>query len=362
MFWLILKRESGMENKQPIRILITRLSHIGDCILTLPVLSAIRGQYPEAFIAWAVESPSQKLLRHHPDLDEIIMIPKGWMSKPKCWSQVARNLRSFKFDIAIDPQGITKSALLGWISGAQTRIGGRGRWGRELSPFLNNRLVETTSAHVVDRSMELLNAIGVQGSYLESRRMDLPLCEQAGKTMGDWVTKAGIKKPFVVINPGGSWASKRWEMDRYGAVASYLKRQYKIQSVVVWANDEELEMANEIHKVDPEATILAPATSLTELAALTNRSAFFIGGDTGPLHLAVASGTPCVGLYGTTRPEESGAYGSGHIAIQKWYQAGSCRERRSAENDAMRDINASDVIEACDKMILKLGLELQSVA
>jgi len=351
-----------MEDKQPTRILITRLSHIGDCILTLPVLSAIRQQYPKAFIAWAVESPSQKLLRHHPDLDEIIMIPKGWMTKPKCWSQVAKNLRSFKFDIAIDPQGITKSALLGWISGAKTRVGGRGRWGRELSPVLNNRLVETRTSHVVDRSMELLTAVGVEPEHLEARQLDLPLCEQAVKTIDSWLANADVNEPFTVINPGGSWASKRWEMERYGAVASYLKRQYRIQSVVVWASDEEREMANVIHQVDPQASIIAPATSLTELAALANRSAFFIGGDTGPLHLAVASGTPCVGLYGTTRPEESGAYGSQHTAIQKWYQSGSCRERRSAENDAMRDIQTSDVTEACDEMISQLGLNLQSVA
>lgn len=357
-----MKHESGMETKQPTRILITRLSHIGDCILTLPVLSAMRSQYPDAFIAWAVESPSQKLLRLHPDLDEIIMIPKGWVSKPKCWSQVAKKLRSFKFDIAIDPQGITKSALLGWISGARTRVGIRGRWGRELSPILNNRFVETKSAHVVDRSMELLAAVGVQGAYLESRRTDLPLCEQAVNTMAAWISKAGLVEPFAVINPGGSWASKRWEMERYGTVASYLKQHYQIPSVIVWANDEELEMANSIHSVDSEATVIAPATSLTELAALTNRSAFFVGGDTGPLHLAVSSGTPCVGLYGTTRPEESGAYGSEHLSIQKWYQAGSCRERRSAENDAMRDIHPRDVFQACDEMIEKLGLKCRSVA
>lgn len=354
--------ENGMGNKQPTRILITRLSHIGDCILTLPVLSAIRSQYPEAFIAWAVESPSQKLLRHHPDLDEIIMIPKGWMSQPKCWSQVAKKLRSFRFDIVIDPQGITKSALLGWISGARIRVGGRGRWGRELSPLLNNRLVETKSAHVVDRSMELLAAVGIQKDLLGSPRTGLPLCEQSVSTIAAWISNAGLDEPFVVINPGGSWASKRWEMDRYGVVASYLKREYQIQSVVVWANDQELEMANVIHAVDPEATIIAPATSLTELAALTSRSVFFIGGDTGPLHLAVSSGTPCVGLYGTTLPEESGAYGPEHLAIQKWYQAGSCRERRSAENDAMCDIHPSDVMEACDQMILKIGFKHRSVA
>ena len=91
------------------------------------------------------------------------------------------------------------------------------------------------------------------------------------------------------------------------------------------------------------------------MAALAKRARFFVGGDTGPMHIATAVGTPCVGLYGTTRPEESGAYGDQHQSIQKWYQAGSCRERRSAANDAMRDISVNDVVESCQAMQAKLN-------
>ena len=148
-----------MEVSRSPRILITRLSHIGDCVLTLPMLTAIRKKYPGAFIAWAVEAPSDQLLEIHPDLDEVILVPKSWVRKPKHWFELRKKLGSYRFEIAIDPQGISKSAMLGWISGAQQRIGIRGRWGRELSPFLNNRLVETKSPHIVDRSVELLSEL-----------------------------------------------------------------------------------------------------------------------------------------------------------------------------------------------------------
>ncbi len=113
-------------------------------------------------------------------------------------------------------------------------------------------------------------------------------------------------------------------------------------------------MAAHIHRVAGNAAVIAQETSLTELAALCHRAGFFIGSDTGPLHLATAVGTPCVGLYGTTRPEESGAWGPQHIAIQKWYQSGSCRQRRNASNEAMRDIQVEDVLNGCRMMISRI--------
>ena len=348
-------------NEAP-RILITRLSHIGDCVLTLPMLAAVREKFPEAFIAWAVESPSHKLLKLHPDLDEIVLIPKGWAGKPKCWFELSKKLKSYEFDIALDPQGITKSAMLGWLSGAKTRIGIRGRWGRELSPYLNNRLVQTKSLHIVERSIELLAELGIATHDFQSVQTGLPVCPDSLRSIENQLENRNIDEQFVMINPGGSWASKRWELDRFGSVASYLKRHHGLTSVIVWAGDDEHEMARVIHDFDAEASIIAPATSLTGLAALSSKALFFVGSDTGPMHIAAAMGTPCIGLYGTTRPEESGAYGSQHLAIQKWYQSGSCRKRRNAGNEAMRDILASDVFSACDQMIQTLNGQQRSVA
>ena len=339
----------NIDMKSP-RILITRLSHIGDCLLTLPMLNAIRFNYPQALIVWAVEPPTHHLLKSHPGIDEIVSIPRNWIGKPKQWKDLRAQLRSFQFDIAIDPQGLTKSASLGWISGATNRVGAKGQWGRELSPWLNNRLITPQSTHVVDRSMELLAGIGIENPEV---KFELPTSPDADATIDQWMTEQGLNH-FAVINPGGSWASKRWENERFGSVASHLWKTHGIKTVVTWAGIEELAMAKEIVELNSDGSILAERTNLPELQSIVNRADFFIGCDTGPMHLATAVGTPCVGLYGTTRPEDSGAYGPQNIAIQKWYQSGSCKQRRKAANDAMRDIMAADVNAACDQMLAHL--------
>ncbi len=334
------------------RILITRLSHIGDCVLTLPVLCALRRKFPEAFIAWTVEKPTNQLLELHPDLDEIILIPKGWLGKPSQWSDIRRRLRSHRFDIAIDPQGITKSSMLAWLSGAKRRIGLQGRWGRELSGWLNNELVSTQSPHVVDRSLEMLVPLEVSNPEAEYR---LPVDATSQRQVLSFLEARQIRRPFVVVNPGASWPSKRWDNDSFAAVVRHLERRHNLQSVVTWAGEEERGMAQAIVHCKDECGIVAPKTSLREYAALCDYAAFFIGCDTGPMHIAAAMGTPCVGLYGTTLPTESGAYGPANIAVQKWHQDGSCRERRKADNLAMMDIKPEDVFEACDQMVERLG-------
>ena len=340
------------------RILITRLSHIGDCLLTVPMLNAIVEHHPNAFIAWAVEPPTHQLLKNHPGIDEIISIPKGWMGKPAQWKPIREELQSFEFDIAIDPQGLTKSSMLGWMSRAANRIGAKGQWGRELSPWLNNRLVRPKASHVVDRSMELLQQMGIENPTVH---FELPTDHVADKMVDVWLREKSLKR-YAVINPGGSWASKRWENERFGSVASHLLKQHGLKTVVTWAGAEELAMAEEIVALNPSGSFLADRTNLTELQSLLAGAEFFVGCDTGPMHLSTAVGTPCVGLYGTTRPEDSGAYGQHNIAVQKWYQSGSCKKRRKASNDAMRDILASDAMTACDDMIKSIKSLASKVA
>ena len=270
------------------RILITRLSHIGDCILTLPMLCALRRKLPNAHISWAVEAPTQQLLKLHPDIDELIIVPKQWAKKPKCWKELFGSLRRPKFDFAIDPQGITKSAALAKISRAKTRIGIRGRWGRELSPYLNNCLINTEAPHIVDRSLELLKPFGVaMTNKRPTVEFRLPVCSQSRAVTTQFLSQKlipnGSQEKFVVINPGASWESKRWETDRFATVASHLHKRHRIRSVVTWAGAEEKTMAERICSLNPNATIMADKTSLAELASLCQQAHFFIGCDTGPL-------------------------------------------------------------------------------
>ncbi len=332
-----------MSEKRP-HILICRLSHIGDCVLTLPMALQLRRGFPAARICWAMESPTDQLLADHPAIDEILLIPRKWLKSPSAILETRRRLAERRFDIAVDPQSILKSALLARLSGARTRLGFAGVHGREKSHWLNNCRVVPQSSHLVDRSLELIQPLIGSFGFPGFR---LPVPAVAAASTQQFLDQQGISGPFAVINPGASWPSKRWETDRFADVARALSEQPGIASVITWAGDEEKRMAEQIVQRAAGSARMAPATRLPELAALLARAAIFVGCDTGPLHIAAAAGTVCVGLYGPTRPGDSGAYGAVHVAIQARYQAGSCRQRRAAPNDAMRDIHVPEVIAGC---------------
>ena len=333
-------------NKSP-RILITRLSHIGDCVLTLPMACAIKRAMPNAWIGWAMESPTHKLLADHPCIDQIIVTPKGWLAKPTEWFKQRKRLKDLNFDIALDPQGLTKSSVLGSLSKAPIRIGFSAPHGRELSSMCNNRFVGTQKTHLVDRSLDLLShaRLGIENPKVEFR---LPIQVADSETIVGWLNGENLLS-FLAINPGASWASKRWIPERFGYVARYAFKAFGIRSVVTWAGEEERAMAEAALATSKGAAILAPETTLGELAALFQEARTFIGCDTGPLHIAAAVGTQCIGLYGPTLPTHSGAYGDQHIAIQQWHQ--SDRNRKKATNLAMKDISVDEVCNAVDQVM-----------
>lgn len=341
------------------RILITRLSHIGDCVLTMPLLCALRQALPNAYIAWAVESPSYQLLEGHTALDEIIKIPKGWLkSLGKFW-EVRRTLREKRFDLVFDPQSLTKSSALGWVSGCKRRVGLAGPDGRELAPYLANERIHATQEHIVPRSLELLRVLGVKRPEVEFK---VPLHESAMDSMQKFVLHERLASGFAVINPSASWASKRWELDRFADVAQQLRARHGLRSVVVWAGADERAMAEQVVGASSGSAIVAPPTNLKELAALSTLSRLFVSSDSGPLHLAAAVGTPVVGLYGVTRPAACGAYGPVARNVQAFYQDGTARQRRSADNTALRAITVSMVSEACEQVLGLVPTKARSAA
>ena len=143
------------------RILIVRLTAIGDVIHTVPVLCALRRSLPHAEITWVVEGHAGDLIEGHPALDRLVRVPRKWLKSPRTVWAVRRQLRRLRCDVALDIQGLTKSAVAAWLSAAPRRIGFGGVDGRELSRLLNNRLVTPTSEHVIDRNLELLRPLGI---------------------------------------------------------------------------------------------------------------------------------------------------------------------------------------------------------
>ncbi|MBM4004361.1 MAG: glycosyltransferase family 9 protein [Planctomycetes bacterium] len=329
------------------RVVITRLSAIGDCILTLPVACAIRDQLPDAKIAWVTEPGAATLLRNHAAIDELIVAPKGWLKSPREIMNVRRRLRRFGCTVAIDPQSLAKSAIASWLSSARQRIGFAAPQGRELSTFLNNHRMVPKREHLVDRQLELLQPLGILEPAV---RFDVARDAEAEASIRDWLDADGFDR-FAVINPGAGWDSRLWPVERYAAVAAFLGHRFGLPSLVVWAGAREQAWADSIAMNSQGHAFAARSTRLPELASLLRRSTLFVGSDTGPMHLAAAVGTPCVAIHGPTQPALSGPYGHGHRAVQAYYQQGTSRQRRSGSNAAMLAVFVDDVCQACVEVL-----------
>ncbi len=336
------------------RILIVRLSAIGDVVQSMSVACALRDRFPTAFLAWVVGEPGGTLLRGHRALDEVIPLPRGWLKSPKAVWQLRRRLRAMRFDTAIDAQGLTKSAIIARLSGARRRLGFGDPWGREMSRWFNNETVDTTAVHVVDRNMQLLRPLGIDASPV---RFDVPELPADRESAERYIHENNLGDGFAIINTGAGWPSKLWPGDRHAAVAIHLGQCRNLPTVVIGGNDAERAMAEQIVARSEGHARLAPPMTLPELAAVMRRGRLFVGSDTGPLHLAAAVGTPCVGLHGPFPAEKHGPYGPGHIALQKMHFTGSTRQRRNASSQCMEAITINDVCEACDQLLQRDGQE-----
>lgn len=347
----------GFTGSNP-RILVVRLSAIGDCVLTVPMIHAIRRQYPQAHLAWIVDERAAMLLDGLADLDELLVIPRRWHRSLTAVLQIRRALRQRAFDVAIDPQSLTKSGLLSLLSGAKKRIGFAPPVGRELAPFLSNTLIEPKAEHLVERTLELLQPIGVQQTEV---RFQLPLYAGTENILDFTHVCMGKKKQFAVVNVGAGWPTKLWCADRFAEVIRHLGVVHDLSSMIVWHSGER-EMATEVVSKSGGYGHLAPATSLTELATLLRHARLMVGCDTGPLHLGVAVGTPCVGLYGPTDPARCGPYGAPHRSVQPEGGAPLVGMRRSAENTLMRKIRVDQVTAACDQVLDETNVDDRSAA
>jgi lipopolysaccharide heptosyltransferase I len=338
-----------MDDASP-RILIARLSAVGDCIHTTPVATALRKHFPKAFIAWVVQGGTAGLLESHPAIDRIIAVKKNWLRSPQEVAGLRSKLRSLQFDVAIDPQSLSKSAIAAWLSGAPRRIGFARPQGRELAPLLNNQTIVPAAAHVVDRYLELVRPLGVAPGSVQ---FELSASAASKQFADNTIDELHLRAGFAAINPGAGWDSKLWPAERYGKVARHLGEKLQLPSLALWSGDREKSWAETIVARSGGHAVMAPSTTLPQLGALVAAARMLVGADTGPLHLAAAMGTPCVGLYGPTRPEECGPYGAGHVAVQAYFQDGTSRQRRGSDNSAMQAITVEMVCQACANVLAR---------
>jgi len=334
-------------NRPACRLLAVRLSSLGDLVHTIPVVPALRAAYPDAQLDWVVDerwSPLMKLVR---GIDEVISLEPGVSGYLECMGRVRRG----QYSCAIDFQGIYRSAVLAWVSGAKRRIGRDRSCARErgAARFYNERVVPA-GRHVAEMSVSLAVQAGAQTQAEMQFPIEVP-AEEAGR-IREKLRREGAE--YIVVSPGGGWKSKCWPAERFGAVCAEIWRRHGIRSVINIAPGEEELGEAVVSKALPAQPIVYCA-ALPELVALMAEALVVVGGDTGPLHLAAAVGTRVVALFGSTNPERNGPLPRGvviqnHSGEPRNYQRGDYARGRSYSPE-MLSISVDQVLTAVEQEI-----------
>ena len=301
------------------RILVVKLSSMGDVVHVTPCLRALRRAFPAARIAMAVERRFAPLVRHSPHLDEVIEVDPGrgrladWLEP---WRRLAGRRRP-RFDLAIDFQGTHRSAAWIYASGARVRAGRCGNAGGERRPGWLRVVSPAPGRHAVRVCADVAASIGVG---VENLAPELHVAPEAERRLDARLAAANLpSRGFVLVNPFTRWSSKSWPLDFYRELVSGLARIVRPPIVLHAGPGEEPGLAPLAAVDAPPGRVaaLVPALPLDEALALFRRACLMVSGDTGPMHCAAALGTPVVALFGPTWPECTGPWGPGHRVIQR---------------------------------------------
>ncbi len=345
------------------RILIVKLGSIGDIVHTLPALAALKRELPEARIDWLVESRARDILLDNPYVDNILEVDTlAWrrrLGRVETWKNIlasVRALRSRRYDVVIDFQGLLKSAVCASLARGGRRIGfERGHLRESLARFFSSERVAPSDnhRHVIDRNLSLLTPLGI---CTAERSFPIVVPEDMEKRASETLAGWGLSS-FVALNPGGGWETKRWAPERFGRLAADIANGLGLRSLVLWGPGER-EVAERVAEEAGGMARLAPPTELREMLPYLRRARLFVGGDTGPLHIASALGVPVVGIFGPTDPARNGPCGADDRVVMHPVPCGPCYKRRCPgfDNVCLRSVEEDAVLDA---VRLRLGGSLQ---
>lgn len=353
------------------RILIVRLSAMGDVIHTLPAAQALRDALPHAMIGWLIEERWAELLcapgtpRRGPRSVERPLADWVHTVALRAWgkslfalptlekiARVWNDVRSVRYDVAVDLQGAIRSAVLAKWSGAGGVYGASQP--REAPASLwYTRPVITRGTHVIEQNLSVAEAVTLRHETAPS--VDLPHHRESEEEIGQRLKKVGVRE-FAILNPGAGWGAKRWPAERYGRVAKAMGRG-GVRSIVNYGPGEE-ELARAVEAAGDGAAV-AMKTSISELIALTRRSTLFVGGDTGPLHLAAALHIPVVAIFGPTNPLRNGPYGTRSVVLRSPSSL-TTHARNPNPDEAMLEISADTVVDAARNLLTRGGMGPQT--
>jgi len=324
-------------------ILIVRLGALGDIVHTIPAAAALRQAFSEARIDWLVEARHRSMVDLVIGVDRAVVLERPSISG---WLDIARRMREGVYDIAIDFQGLMKSAVLARASGARRVIGFsvwhlREKGARAFYSEIYRDTPAERADHIVRQNLMLLRSLGISDMTIR-----FPLREVRSPALDEIHAALGGEHPFALINPGAAWPNKRWPPDRFGEIAAFLQEVRALPSFVLWGPGEE-GLAGAVVERSGGAARVAPATRVADLVAVSRAASLMVSGDTGPLHIAAAVGTPTVSLFGPTDPHRNGPWSPDDVAVSRYGTCGCHYERRCKKDEwCLESIAVSEVTAA----------------
>lgn len=361
--------------RPPDRILIVRLGAMGDVIHTLPAAQALRDAFPQAMIGWLIEERWAELLcapgtpRRGPRSAQRPLVDWVHTVNLAAWRQslfttptlqqiakVWNDVRSVRYDIAIDLQGAIRSAVLARWSGALVVYGAAEPRESPASLWYTRKVV-ARGAHVVDQALSVVEAVAETNAAAKKKinapHVQFPVDPATEESIRQDVAQHGVGE-YAILNPGAGWGAKRWPAQRYGEVARQLAKD-GLRCLVNFGPGEE-DLFQQVNAASG-AVVRPTKPSITGLIALTRRAKLFIGGDTGPLHLAAALQVPVVAIFGPTDPARNGPYRASNAArsiVLRNPASPTTHARNPHPDEGMLEISVDSVVSAA-RTLLALG-------
>lgn len=345
---------------EPHNILVIRLSSLGDVLMSVPAVRALRQHFPEAHISWLVEGSVAGILAQQDFIDDIIYFPRGALSrhlKTGHFSTTAyilkdflKNLRLREYDLIIDLHGIAKSAAMMMLARGRRTVGFGSMFSKDMTHFFYRERVNGIQKriHKVDRNMLMASFMGCR-----EPAADLPLRahDEVRRYIRDFFQSHNIHPPVFAVNPFASKDSafKRWPLERY---ADLIRRtiQDKMGPVVIIWGPGEREEAHRLAAMAGEGAHLACQTDIAQLYALLAECSVYIGGDTGTTHLASAAQIPVVSLFGPTDFIVNRPYSRKSVIIRKDVPCSPCKNKTCRTRECLMNISVDEVFEAVRKI------------
>lgn len=343
------------------KILIVKISALGDIVHALPAGLYLRNRLPDAQIDWLVEETFVQLLEPLPYIDQLLPINARAVRKnrsipelKRMWEGI-RRIRGTRYDCVFDLQGNAKSGFYTYLSAAPRRFGFDRDGVREWPNLLaTNRRISLADAafHISDRSLAIVRA-AFPGGEIPSFGQCLYADPGAVAEVGHWLTEqeAGTGK-VIVCHPGTTWKTKMWSRQRWSELLQSFHGREELHFVLTWGNRQEQELASEIRRESGGRALLWRGGAIRDLVALLSRSDLVIGGDTGPIHIAAALGRPTVSLFRATDARRNAPRGENHLFLQAPLDCSPCLLKQcERDGKCSASITAAEVAGAVEKLI-----------